>query len=52
MQRNMIKKKRLFFWNGLLRGFIGLPPLAIFQGKIGKLVFQDGLGLILLKTEK
>lgn len=49
MQRNTIKR-RLLLWNGLLKRIYRIRSVAIFQGKIGELFFQDGL--ILLKTER
>ena len=53
IQRN-ITKRGSFLWNGVLREFINIPPLAIFQGKVRKLsiFFQDGLSITLLKIER
>ena len=53
MQRN-ITKRGSFLWNGVLREFINIPPLAIFQGKVRKLsiFLQDGLSITLLKIER
>ena len=46
MQRN-ITKRGSFLWNGVLREFINIPLLAIFQGKVRKLsiFFQDGVSI-------